>query len=157
MPTEQPHPSMRTWLAGCTVHRAPPGGAPRAEVKVNGHPFEAVLDSGSAVSLVNLAVLSPTQILEHASPSRASMELLKRFDHLLLTASQPANPSGSRRRPQCVKGGRRRPVLLASNSARDGESPNDLNLFFDVFQQMSGGGDFSKAQHEDDRLKHCWA
>uniref|UniRef100_A0A8C2BV07 SCAN box domain-containing protein n=1 Tax=Cyprinus carpio TaxID=7962 RepID=A0A8C2BV07_CYPCA len=59
MPTEPPRPSMRTWLAGCIVHRAPPGGAPRAKVKVNGHPLEAVLDSGSAVSLVHPTVLSP--------------------------------------------------------------------------------------------------
>ncbi len=31
------------------------------------------------------------------------------------------------------------------------------NLYYDVFQQVSGGGAFSKKkQHGDDRLKHCW-
>ncbi|MGL5830357.1 MAG: hypothetical protein ACRC0L_12430, partial [Angustibacter sp.] len=59
MPTEPPRSPTRAWLAGCAVHRAPPGEAPRVVVKVNGHPFEAILDSGSAVSLVSPAVLPP--------------------------------------------------------------------------------------------------
>ncbi len=49
-------------------------------------------------------------------------------------------------------------VLLASDSGRDGESPSlNTNLFFDVFQQVTGGGSFGREQREDDRLKHCWA
>ncbi|KAL1279885.1 hypothetical protein QQF64_014485 [Cirrhinus molitorella] len=192
MPTEPP--CSRAWLAGCSVHRAPPGGAPRVEVRVNGHPFEAILDSGSTVSLVNPAVLAPRpdtkarlaitcvhgdtqevaarRVTISAASGAWPIEvgivkdlpvpvLLGRdwpgFDQLLRTASQPASPSGSRRRPSRQRGGRRRPVLLASDSARDGEStPSNSNLFFDVFQQVAAGGDFSKAQHEDDRLKHCW-
>ncbi|KAL1253020.1 hypothetical protein QQF64_017713, partial [Cirrhinus molitorella] len=192
MPTEPPR--SRAWLAGCSVHRAPPGGAPRVEVRVNGHPFEALLDSGSTVSLVNPAVLAPRpdtkaglaitcvhgdtqevaarRVTISAASGAWPIEvgivkdlpvpvLLGRdwpgFDQLLRTASQPASPSGSRRRPSRQRGGRRRPVLLASDSARDGEStPSNSNLFFDVFQQVAAGGDFSKAQHEDDRLKHCW-
>jgi hypothetical protein len=30
-------------------------------------------------------------------------------------------------------------------------------LFFDIFQQVKGGGDFAREQREDERLKHCWA
>ncbi|KAL1282690.1 hypothetical protein QQF64_001493 [Cirrhinus molitorella] len=154
MPTEPPR--SRAWLAGCSVHRAPPGGAPRVEVRVNGHPFEAILDSGSTVSLVNPAVLAPRpdtkarlaitcvhgdtqevaarRVTISAASGAWPIEvgivkdlpvpvLLGRdwpgFDQLLRTASQPASPSGSRRRPSRQRGGRRRPVLLASDSARD--------------------------------------
>ncbi|MGL5829627.1 MAG: hypothetical protein ACRC0L_08680, partial [Angustibacter sp.] len=195
MPTEPPRSPTRAWLTGCAVHRAPPGEAPRAVVKVNGHPFEAILDSVSAVSLVNPAVLPPrpesrarlaiTCIhgdTQQVSARRVTISalfgawpvevgivkdlpvpvLLGRdwpgFDRLLATATQPVSPNGGRRRLRRMKGARRRPVLLASDSPRDGESPSHApNLFFDVFQQVTGGGDFSKAQHEDDRLKHCWA
>ncbi|MGL4480367.1 MAG: hypothetical protein ACRCVK_19360 [Aeromonas veronii] len=44
-------------MAGCTVHRAPSKATPRAEVKLNGCLFQALLDSGSAVSLVQPLVL----------------------------------------------------------------------------------------------------
>ncbi|KAI2644445.1 Retrovirus-related Pol polyprotein from transposon 17.6 [Labeo rohita] len=78
------------------------------------------------------------------------------FDCLLAAVVQPASPQGNRRRrPQ---GPRRRPALLASDSGRDGESPSQsTNLFYDVFQQTSGGGSFAREQRENDRLKHCWA
>ncbi|KAL0173155.1 hypothetical protein M9458_033466, partial [Cirrhinus mrigala] len=47
--------------------------------------------------------------------------------------------------------------MMTSDSGREGESPScNSNLFHDVFQQVTGGGDFGKAQKEDDRLKHCW-
>ncbi|MGL5935317.1 MAG: retropepsin-like aspartic protease, partial [Cetobacterium sp.] len=59
MPTEPPAAPARAWLAGCVVHNVPPTGAPEAEVKINGRPFRAVLDSGSAVSLVQTRVLAP--------------------------------------------------------------------------------------------------
>ncbi|XP_018949974.2 uncharacterized protein LOC109079250 isoform X1 [Cyprinus carpio] len=35
--------------------------------------------------------------------------------------------------------------------------PPPPNLYFDLFQQVTGAGGFSREQHEDDRLKHCWA
>ncbi|KAL1276098.1 hypothetical protein QQF64_035721 [Cirrhinus molitorella] len=80
------------------------------------------------------------------------------FDRLLAAATLPVSPSGSRRKSQWMKGVLCRPVLLASDRARGGESPSlNLNLFFDVFQQVAEGGVFSKAQHEEDCLKHCWA
>ncbi len=79
------------------------------------------------------------------------------FDYLLAAATQPASPTGNRRRRKTRRNHRRRPVLLASDSARDGESPaQNSNLYYDVFQQVSGGGAFAKEQHGDDRLKHCW-
>ena len=54
MPTEAPRSPGRPWLAGCAVHTE---NAPRAEVKINGRPFLALLDSGSAVSLVRTSIL----------------------------------------------------------------------------------------------------
>uniref|UniRef100_A0A9J8C6J3 C-type lectin domain-containing protein n=1 Tax=Cyprinus carpio carpio TaxID=630221 RepID=A0A9J8C6J3_CYPCA len=59
MPTESPRSPGRAWLAGCAVHRETPEEAPQAEVRVNGRPFLALLDSGSAVSLVKPTVLPP--------------------------------------------------------------------------------------------------
>ncbi|KAL0152976.1 hypothetical protein M9458_051729 [Cirrhinus mrigala] len=74
------------------------------------------------------------------------------------SARRPASPRGNRRRRRHPQGLRRRPALLASDSGRDGESPSQsTNLFYDVFQQASGGGSFAKEQREDDRLKHCWS
>ncbi len=59
MPTEGLTPPGRTWLAGCIMHRDLPVGAPGAEVKINGRPFPTLLDSGSAVSLIQPCVLAP--------------------------------------------------------------------------------------------------
>ncbi len=79
------------------------------------------------------------------------------FDRLLAMTTQPASPRRDRQRRKPRKGPRQRPVLLASDSGRDGESPSqNPNLFYDVFQQVMGGGSFGKEQREDDRLKHCW-
>ncbi len=79
------------------------------------------------------------------------------FDRLLALATQPASPRGDRRRRRPTRGPRQCPVLLASDSGRDGESPSqNPNLFYDVFQQVTGGGSFGKEQRGDDRLKHCW-
>lgn len=35
--------------------------------------------------------------------------------------------------------------------------PHNPNLYFDLFQQVTRAGAFTREQHEDDRLKHCWA
>ncbi len=79
------------------------------------------------------------------------------FDRLLAATTQPVSPTGNRRRQKLNRGPRWRPILLASDSARDGESPSQTtNLFYDVFQQVTGGGAFAKEQLGDDRLKHCW-
>ncbi len=80
------------------------------------------------------------------------------FEALLTAATQPASPRGGRRGRRAAKKPRRQPVLLASDSGRDGESPSqNPNVFYDVFQQVTGGGSFGRAQREDDRLKHCWS
>ncbi|KAI2658233.1 Transposon Ty3-G Gag-Pol polyprotein [Labeo rohita] len=193
MPTEDPAPPPRTWMAGCIVHREPPRGAPRAEVKINGRAALALLDSGSSVSLVQAAILPPRKdskahlpitcvhgdtqnvparrVTISAAPGAWPVEvgilkelpvpvLLGRdwpgFEQLLLATTQPASQAGSRR-DRRNKRHPRRPALLASDSGRDGESPSsNTNVFFDVFQQVAGGGSFAKAQLEDDRLKHCW-
>ncbi len=195
MPTEPPTPPARTWLAGCIVHRALPTGAPETEVKVNGKLFRAILDSGSAVSLVQSHVLAPRtdyktflpitcvhgdtrqvparRVTISAAPGTWPVEvgvmkdlpvpvLIGRdwpgFDRLLATLTQPASPGGGRRRRPATRRPRQRPVLLASDSGRDGECPSqNPNLFYDVFLQVMGGGSFGREQREDDRLKHCWA
>ncbi len=80
------------------------------------------------------------------------------FDRLLASLTQPASPGRGRRKRAPTKRHHQRPILLASDSGRDGESPSqNPNLFFDVFQQVTGGGSFGREQREDDRLKHCWA
>ncbi len=63
MPTAPPSPCAQTWLAGCILHQDLLTGAPEAMIKINGRPFKALLDSGSAVSLVQ------AQILPLAEPS----------------------------------------------------------------------------------------
>nr|XP_021325913.1 uncharacterized protein LOC110438340 [Danio rerio] len=194
MPTEVSTPPSRTWLAGCIVHRDLPEGAPEADVKVNGKPYRALLDSGSAVSLVHARILAPRtgsktflpitcvhgdtrqvparHVTISAGPDTWPVEvgvvrdlpvpvLLGRdwpgLERLLAAASQPASPRGSRHRKKPNRRPRQRPVLLASDSGRDGESPShNTNLFYDVFQQVTGGGSFAKEQQGDDRLKHCW-
>ncbi|KAL1282698.1 hypothetical protein QQF64_001501 [Cirrhinus molitorella] len=195
MPTEVPEAAPKTWLAGCGMHQAPPRGAPQAKVKVNGKPYIALLDSGSAVSLVRPNILSsheeaktylsitcvhgdtrnvPAQrVAISASPGAWTLEvglvkdlpvpvLIGRdwpgFDRLLTATTQPANTRGGRRRRRPQRNTPERAALAASDSGRDGESPpSQSNLFFDVFQQVTGGGSFGRAQREDDRLKHCWA
>ncbi len=161
MPTDPPRSPNRAWLAGCIVHHEPPLEAPWVEVKVNGRPYQALLDSGSAFSLVQLTVLPPRgeskallpitcvhgdtrrvparRVTISAAPGSWSVEvgivkdlpvpvLLGRdwpgFDRLLAAATQPVSPTGNRRRRRSNRGPRERPVLLASDSARDGESPS---------------------------------
>ncbi len=76
------------------------------------------------------------------------------FDRLHAATLQPVSLRGSRRRKRPMRGARQRPVLLASDSGRDGESPQHRpNLFLDLYPQMTGGGSFAKEQCEDDRLK----
>ncbi len=59
MPTAPSPPTAHPWLAGCVLHQDPPVGAPEAEVRINGRPFRALLDSSSAVSLVQARILPP--------------------------------------------------------------------------------------------------
>nr|XP_055032771.1 uncharacterized protein LOC129421341 [Misgurnus anguillicaudatus] len=192
MPTEAPRSPGRPWLAGCAVHTE---NAPRAEVKINGRPFLALLDSGSAVSLIKTSVLPPRaetkamlpitcvhgdtrdvparRVTIAAPPGAWPVDvglvkdlpvpvLLGRdwpgFDRLLAAITQPVSSAGNRPVRRTTKRPRRRPVLLASDSPKDGESlPQSSNLYFDLYQQVTGAGAFAKEQHEDDRLKHCWA
>ncbi|KAL0181204.1 hypothetical protein M9458_023610 [Cirrhinus mrigala] len=141
MPTKDATPPPRAWLAGCVLHHE--------------------LPQRDSVSLVKSAILPPRKdsksrlpitcvhgdthqvparhVTLTAGPGEWQLEIgiLKEdcpgFEQLLAAATQPAGPSGSRRRRRT---GRRtsRPALLASDSGRDGE-----------------------AQREDKRLKHCWA
>uniref|UniRef100_A0A8C1LE49 SCAN box domain-containing protein n=1 Tax=Cyprinus carpio TaxID=7962 RepID=A0A8C1LE49_CYPCA len=195
MPTEAPHSPGRAWLAGCTVQAEPPKQAPRAEVKINGRPVLALLDSGSGVTLIMPTVLPPRpepkarlsipcihgdtrevparRITITAPPGAWPVKvgivkdlpvpvLLGRdwpgFDRLFASASQPVSPAGNCSQRRTTTKPRRRPVLLASDSPREGESSrHNPNLFYDLFQQVVGAGAFAQEQHEDDRLKHCWA
>ncbi|XP_073763463.1 uncharacterized protein [Danio rerio] len=51
----------------------------------------------------------------------------------------------------------RKPVLMTTESDRGGESSTSSKLYFDLFQQITAGGDFGRAQREDKTLKHCWS
>ncbi len=195
MPTADPTSPARTWLAGCIVHQDLPAGAPEVEVKINGHPFPALLDSGSAVTLEQSHILAPRgetkatlpitcvhgdtrhvparRVTISAGPGTWPVEvglvkdlpvpvLIGRdwpgFDRLLTAAVRPVSTKGSRSRKRPTTGARRRPAFLASDSGKDGESPqHNSNLYHDLFQQVTGGGSFAKEQRKDDRLKHCWA
>ncbi|KAL0149347.1 hypothetical protein M9458_055385 [Cirrhinus mrigala] len=69
----------------------------------------------------------------------------------LAVATQSLQPH---RRPRRLpsRGSEEHSSLMTSDSGREGESPScNSNLFHDVFQQVTGGGDFGKAQKEDDR------
>ncbi len=195
MPTEPPRSPTRAWLAGCVVHQEPPREAPQAQVYINGRPYPALLDSGSAVSLVQSSIFPPRVgvkarlpitcihgdtrnvptrwITVTASPGTWPLEvgvvkdlpvpvLLGRdwpgFLELLAEVTQPASLTGNRRKKKKYsRGPRRHTALLASDSARGGESPSqNSNLFYDVFQQVRGGGEMAKEQLGDDRLKYCW-
>ncbi len=176
------------------VHFDPPPEAPRVEVEVNGRPYPAILDSGSAVSLVQSTVVHPRRGTKaclsitcvHGDtrqvPARrvtitaasgswpVEVGIIKDlpvpvligrdwpgFDRLLTAAMQPVSRAGNRQKRRSHRRPRQRPILLASDSTRDGESLSQTtNLFFDVYQQAKGGGAFAKEQHGDDRLKHCW-
>jgi hypothetical protein len=59
MPTAEPTTPPRAWLAGCIVHQRVPPAAPEADVKLNGKPIRALLDSGSAVTLVQAQLCPP--------------------------------------------------------------------------------------------------
>uniref|UniRef100_A0A9J8C3J9 Gypsy retrotransposon integrase-like protein 1 n=1 Tax=Cyprinus carpio carpio TaxID=630221 RepID=A0A9J8C3J9_CYPCA len=195
MPSAEPPSPPRACQAGCILHQRVPAGAPEAEVKVDGRRFRALLDSGSAVTLIQSRLCAPRSgrknflpiTCVHGDtrqvPAREMVisspqgtwpvevglvkdlpvaVLLGRdwpgFEKLLSAATQPASPKGNRRRPRRPPGPRRRPALLASDSGREGEAPSQsTNLFYDVYQQATGGGSFAKEQREDDRLKHCWS
>ncbi|KAL0159612.1 hypothetical protein M9458_043337, partial [Cirrhinus mrigala] len=59
MPSAEPPPPPRAWLAGCIVHQRVPSGAPEADVTVDGKRFRALLDSGSAVTLIQSRLCDP--------------------------------------------------------------------------------------------------
>ncbi|KAL1277196.1 hypothetical protein QQF64_023869 [Cirrhinus molitorella] len=59
VPTDPLSPPIRKWLAGCIVHQETPPGAPEITVEIQGRNYQALLDSGSAVTLVHENVLRP--------------------------------------------------------------------------------------------------
>ncbi|KAI2666719.1 Retrovirus-related Pol polyprotein [Labeo rohita] len=195
MPSEPNSPPKKKWLAGCGMHNHLPEDAPGAAVRIHGQVYKALLDSGSAVSLVRSDILPPRpdahavlpitcvhgdtrqvkarQIQLSAAGGTWPLEvgLIKKlpvpvllgrnfpgFERLLTAAAQrPVSPGRSRPSRTPRRRTTHKPALLTTDSGRDGESaPPSANLFYDVFQQVTRGGSFSREQHEDDRLKHCW-
>ncbi len=59
MPTEPPVPTARAWMAGCFLHKEGPSPGPSRMVKLDGKPVQALLDSGSSVTLVQPTLLKP--------------------------------------------------------------------------------------------------
>ncbi|XP_073793550.1 uncharacterized protein [Danio rerio] len=78
------------------------------------------------------------------------------FEELLSLPA--ATPSQTQRRPRARTQRVRQPALLATESDRGGECSNQSsNVFMDLFQQVSRGGSFGRAQREDDTLRNCWS
>uniref|UniRef100_A0A8C1VE72 SCAN box domain-containing protein n=1 Tax=Cyprinus carpio TaxID=7962 RepID=A0A8C1VE72_CYPCA len=179
MPTEPPPSPNRAWLAGCAVHLEPPREAPQAEVFINGHPYTALLDSGSAVSLVQSSMFPPRMgtkarlsitcvhgDTQNVPTRRVTLStrtgtwpldggmvkdlpvpiLLGRdwpgLEQLLTQVTHPASPAGNRqKRKNFSRGPHRHPALLASDSARDGESPPKVLTFSMMCSSRSGVGE----------------
>ncbi|KAL0163484.1 hypothetical protein M9458_042880 [Cirrhinus mrigala] len=143
MPTEGPESHPRAWLAGCTVHQDPPAVAPEVQtLAVQSLWCNPGVNITSTVGIKDLPI---PVLLGRDWPG---------LDCLL--TSQPAKKKGNRRTRKPVR--RRIPALATAESGRDGESPSqNTNLFFEVFQQVSGSSSFAREQHADDRLKHCWS
>ncbi|KAI2644739.1 Gypsy retrotransposon integrase-like protein 1 [Labeo rohita] len=145
----QRRPPARNWLAGCIVHSDLPIGAPEVAVKINGKPFRTLLDSNSAVSLVQPLILAP-----HGE-SKAVLPII------------------------CVHGDTRQvPARRVTISAAPGAWPVEAGLMKDLpvpvllgrdwpgFDHLlaaatqpaspRGSHSFAKEQCKGDRLKHCW-
>ncbi|XP_073784003.1 uncharacterized protein [Danio rerio] len=76
------------------------------------------------------------------------------FDELLTHHHAPSARSKKKNKPRAHRD--RKPALMTTESDRGGESSISANLYFDLFQQITAGGDFGRAQREDETLKHCW-
>ncbi|XP_058620340.1 uncharacterized protein LOC131532577 [Onychostoma macrolepis] len=59
MPTEPPAPTARVWMAGCILHKEGPPPGPIRMVKLEGKPVQALLDSGSTVTLAQPILVKP--------------------------------------------------------------------------------------------------
>lgn len=69
----------------------------------------------------------------------------------LLRRPEPVHRKG----PPCPRKSCGHPAYLPSESERAGESTNNhLEIFSDLFQQVSTGGSLAREQREDDRLRH---
>uniref|UniRef100_A0A9J7XZU8 SCAN box domain-containing protein n=1 Tax=Cyprinus carpio carpio TaxID=630221 RepID=A0A9J7XZU8_CYPCA len=81
MPSAEPPSPPRAWLAGCIVHQHVPSGAPEAEVTVEGKRFRALLDSGSAVTLIQSRLCPPPPEAARKATSRLPvyMETLTKY------------------------------------------------------------------------------
>ncbi|KAI2645697.1 Retrovirus-related Pol polyprotein from transposon 17.6 [Labeo rohita] len=172
MPTAEPTTPPRTWLAGCIVLDSGSAVTLIQSRLCPPHPGQKTLLPITCVHgdtrqvparRVTIAATSGAWSVEAGLVKDLPVAVLLRrdwpgFERLLATVTRPASPRGNRHRRRHPQGLRRRLALLASDSGRDGESPSQsTNLFYDVFQQASGGGSFAKEQREDDRLKHCWS
>ncbi|KAI2647274.1 Retrovirus-related Pol polyprotein from transposon 17.6 [Labeo rohita] len=143
MPTEGHESHPRAWLAGCTIHQDPPATTPEVHVPACRVNITSTVGSWP----VEVGVMKDLPV-----PVLLGRDWLG-LDSLL--TSRPARKKGNRRTQKPAR--RRMPALATADSGRDGESPSqNANLFFEVFQQVSGSSSFAKEQHADDRLKHCW-
>ncbi|KAL1259008.1 hypothetical protein QQF64_009585 [Cirrhinus molitorella] len=175
MPTDPPRSPQRTWLTGCIVHRDPPAGAPRAEVKINGRPFQTILNSGSAVTLVHPTVLPPRPESRARLPitcvhGDTQLVPARRVSVSATPGAWPVEVGIVKDLPVAVLLGRDWPGfdrLLAANaqpvSPAGSRPPRRLRKRKSrrpaLLATDSGrsGGSFAKAQREDDRLKNAWA
>ncbi|KAI2645182.1 Retrovirus-related Pol polyprotein [Labeo rohita] len=182
MPTDPPSPPTKTWMAGCVTTVKIKGRLCRALLD-SGNAVSLVRPDTLGPRPVSKATIPITCV--HGDTRQVHTNLLTfhkgretwtlevgvlkdlpvplllghdwpGFEAALANATQPAQPRRHQRRAPS-RGSESQSSMLTSDSGRDDESPSrDSNLFYDVFQQIKGGGDFGKAQKEDDRLKHCW-
>ncbi|KAL1256534.1 hypothetical protein QQF64_012079 [Cirrhinus molitorella] len=108
MPTEAPAPNPQTWLAGCAVHLSGPCSIPeRDTTRTRSTRKDLCCAWNLAVGRWHSARSSGFRYCwEETGPG--------------LTAAPPAGQRGNRRRPGTNRRTHQRPVLLASDSGRDG-------------------------------------
>ncbi|KAL0148421.1 hypothetical protein M9458_056231 [Cirrhinus mrigala] len=168
MPTADASAPPRTWLAGCIVHQGPPPAAPEADVFLNGKPLKAILDSGSAVTLVQSRLCPPLPGQKSLLPITCVHGDTRQVPARRVTISAangawPVEAGLIKDLPVAVLLGRNWPGfdrLLAAvtqpaslrGDRRRRRRPQGPRRRPALLASDSG----RDAQREDDRLKHCW-
>ncbi|KAL1249187.1 hypothetical protein QQF64_020192 [Cirrhinus molitorella] len=149
----------------CAVHQELPRNVLRTEVKINGRPFQALLDTGSAVSLIHPTVLPPradsqrpfTDYLWHGDTYQAPARRHHRgrTRRLARGTTLPAPPGAPKGTTTREKNPPSHPALLASDDPPRGGVPlPKYNLYYEGVPAGDGRGRFRlRRSLVDDRLK----
>ncbi|KAI2642954.1 Retrovirus-related Pol polyprotein [Labeo rohita] len=170
MPTAEPVTPPRTWLAGCILHRCIPPAAPEADVTLNGKPVRALLDSGSAVTLMQARLCPPRPDQKTFLPITCVHGDTRQIPARRVTISTPHGTCGGRPIKGPARTGRGltacsplpRNLPAQEGAVSTGSGHKNLTAMPRYWPRTAGemqvarGGSFAKEQREDDRLKHCW-